>query len=230
MRTGVPLHILRKEVLIEAGFSTDSGHAVFSQERLNQLLARHERMMAREDTWPGIHFEEQVAVAANERYVNLPDNINYTDVSDVSVSFGDMWLPVKYGINAGHRSIYNEDQRATPIMRWEVVAPGNEQFEVWPIGAAAQVLLFSGSKALGQFETDEDTCTLDADVLVLRVAAEILGRDQKQDAAYKLEAAKKITASIIKGQTATREQINMGGTRSGRTLRPGIDFIPPGSA
>jgi len=228
MRTGVPLHQIRKEVLIEAGFSTDVGHSVFSKERLDQMIARNERMMAREHEWPGIHFEEEVSVSANEQYVNMPDDINYTDIKTVHVAYGDDLLPVRYGIGARERSIYNSTQRATPIMRWEVVPPGTDEFEVWPIGNVAQTLLFSGQKSIGVFEDDSDTCTLDADVIVLRVAAEILGRDQKQDAGLKLEMAQRLTNNILKGQSATREQVNMGGVRMGRTLRPGIDFIPPG--
>lgn len=228
MRTGVPLHTLREEVLIEAGFSTDSGHAAFSRQRLNQLLARHERMMAREDDWPGIDFEEQVTVAADARYVNLPTYINYTDISQVHVSYGTEWLPVNYGITARERSIYSATQRATPVSRWEVVAPGNVEFEVWPIGSTAQTLLFTGSKTLGGFSSDEDTCTLDADVLVLRVAAEILGRDRKEDASYKMEMAGRLTENILKRQNTTRAPVSMGGTRQAPQLREGIDYIAPG--
>lgn len=229
MRTGIPLATIRKEVLIEAGFSTDSGSAVFSKEKIDQLIARTERMMARQNTWPGIHFEERLAVPADAQFVSMPVGINYSDISAVHVAFGDDWLPVKYGIGAPERAIYDETQRATPILRWEVVAPGTTQFEVWPVGSQDQVLMFEGSKALGVFEDDTSTCTLDADVIVMRVAAEILGRDRKEDAALKLDMARQMTTDIIKGQTATRGAVNMGGARRGPRLRPGIDYIPSGS-
>lgn len=229
MRSGVPLHQLRKEVMIEAGLSTKAGHAVFTEERLNQLLSRNERNMATEDEWPGLNFEEEVVVLANAQTASLPTNITFTEISAAFVKFGTDWLPIQHGIGAAERSLYDDTQRATPIRRWEVEAPGTSTFEVWPIGNADQTILFEGSRILGGFEDDNDTCTLDADVLVLRVAAEILGRDRKEDAAYKLDKARELTNAITKKQgSAKRESVSMVGRR-GKRLRPGIDYIPPGS-
>jgi len=228
MRTGVTRATLRKEILIEAGYSTETGHAVFNEERINQLIARHERMMGVEDEWPGVNFEEQVTVAANAQYSNLPTNLKFTDITNVSVSYGDDWLPVTYGIGARERTAYSATDRAAPIQRWEVVAPGNEQFETWPIASTAQTLLFEGSKALGGFEDDTDTCTLDGDVIVLRVAAQILGRDRKEDAGLMIEMARRLTDDILKSQAATRGQTELG-KRPRKPLRPGIDYIAPGS-
>lgn len=228
MRTGVSLADIRTEVLIEAGFSTDPGHSAFSKERLDQMIARTERMMAREKTWPGIHFEERVAIGANVQYVDLPDDIASSDIKSAHVGYGDDWLPVTYGIGPVERSIYNESQRAAPIARWEVVAPGDEKFEVWPIGSYAQTLMFTGSKRLGEFKNDASCCTLDADVIVLRVAAQILGRDRKEDARLMLQQANSMTNDLLKDQNTTRAEINMGGNRGVRRLRPGIDYIPSG--
>jgi len=229
MRSGITLATLRKEVMIEAGFSTETGHAVHSAERLRHLLQRTERVMATMDDWPGIHFEEEVAVSADAQYVTLPTNISFTEIDTVHVAFGDEWLPVTQGIGAMERSVYDDTQRATPIRRWEVTAGATTTFEVWPIGATAQTLLFTGAKKLGAFVDDDDTCTLDADVLVLRVAAEILGRDRKEDAALKLETARTLTNQITKKQgVLKRGNINLGRRRT-VNLRPGIDYIAPGS-
>lgn len=229
MRNGVTLATLRDEVLIEAGFETDAGHAVYSKQRLTQMLNRMERYMQQIDDWPSTEFEEEVTVAPDAQFVNLPTNINFTMIDTVHVAFGDDWLPVYHGIGMQQRSIYNSTQRATPIMRWEIRAPGNVDFEVWPIGASQQTLRFSGSKKLGVMATDSDTCTLDADVLVLRVAAEILGRDQKDDASLKLKMAEELTNSILKRQgSAKQTNISLIGREATR-LRPGIDYIPPGS-
>lgn len=227
MRNGVTLATLRTEILIEAGLSTDAGHSIYSEERLNQMINRTERRLSQVFDWPNMETEEQVTVTANTQYVNLPTNINFTNIDTVHVAYGDDWLPVQHGIGARERSIYNSTQRAEPIMRWEIQAPGNTQFEVWPIGATAQTLLFSGTKNIGAMTDDTDTCVLDADVLVLYVAAEILGRDQKDDAQLKLQMARELADSIIMRQGSTkRENINLGPQKT-VTLRPGIDFVPP---
>lgn len=229
MRTGVALHKLREEVLIEAGFSTKTGHSAFSEERLNQLIARHERAMATEDDWPGLDFEETVTVGENTRYVDLPENISFTDISAAYIQYGGDWVPILHGITAADRSVYDDSQRATPIQKWQVRAPGDDDFEVWPIGSTAQTILFEGQKKLGEFEDDNCTCTLDADVLVLRVAAVILGRDKKEDAALKIKEAGALTSRILKKQGSLKSGEVQLGRRPRQQLRPGIDFIAPGS-
>lgn len=229
MRTGVTLATIRNEVLIEAGFSTEAGHATFSRERLNQLINRTERTMSTMDDWPSNQVEEDVAVVADDRYVNLPTNLNFTEIDTVHVLYGDEYLPVAYGIRAEHRSIHGPTDKTSPIQRWEVRSPGNVDFEIWPVSPGSQTLRFEGTKSIGTMAKDNDTCTLDADVIVLRVAAQILGRDRKEDAALLLQEARDLTNMILKRQEAARtEDINLG-HRPQRRWRPGIDYIPQGS-
>lgn len=231
MRTGVPLSTLRREVMIEAGLSTDAGHAIATQEKITHLLNRTERLSYVRETWPVMQIEAQVTVAADAQFAALPSTITSTQIRTAEVLHGNIWLPMSHGISLADKSIYNEDQRSTPIQRYEIVSPGTAQFEVWPIGSVAQIVKFTGQKAIGEMVSDDDTCTLDADVLVLRVAAELLGRDRKEDAALKLDLAKSLTSDLLKLQGGVKDDpIDM--TGRGRNmaprLRPGIDFIPPG--
>jgi hypothetical protein len=228
MRSGVTLANLRNEVLIEAGFSTETGHATAIAPRINQLLQRHQRMMMKENDWPAVGgYEATVTIAADASTGTLPSNLTYTDIGSAYVLYGTQWLPLKLGIGPEERSIYSSAQRSVPIQKWELV-PGTTTFEVWPIGSVEQTVRFQGNKSLGAFSSDSDTCTLDGDVLVLRVAAEILGRDKKEDAALKLRAAKELTEAILKRDGGTKAgQIRLD-MRPKRMLRAGIDFIPPG--
>lgn len=229
MRTGVTLADLRKELQIEAGLTT-SATASQSVERLNHILNRTERLLYATGEWASQDHEEEVIVPANSQFVNLPNQITFTEVDYVHVLYGDDWLEISHGIGPHERSVYSGTQRATPIQRWEVRAPGNTDFEVWPVGNVEQTLRFKGSKTIGGMVQDIDTCTLDGDVLVLSAAAEILGRDRKEDAALKLEMAKSLKATILKKQgAAKRETLSLSGGHASR-LRPGIDYIPPGSS
>lgn len=229
MRSGVPLSEIRKEVMIEAGLSTQAGHAAFNTERLNHMINRMERLMMAEGEWPTLHFEERVTVLADAQYADLPEHISFTMIETAHVAYGSEWLPITQGIGARERTIYNESQRAAPIQKYEVGAERPTQFEVWPIGSSDQTILFQGNYRVGEMASEVDQCALDADVIVLRVAAEILGRDNQADAELKLSLANSHTNKILKRQGAMkRDPINTGRVRKD-IRRPGIDYIPPGS-
>jgi hypothetical protein len=232
MRNGVTLAEIRREVLIEAGYSTEAGHSAYSKERIDQLINRQERRLALlpELDWPALKFEQEVPVAANAQFANLPANITFTMIETAHVRFGDDWLPINHGIGMEHRSIYNATQRAEPIMRWEVQAPGNVNFEVWPIPSAAQTIRFSGQRTFGAMTDDADICAIDADVLVMTVAAQILGRDRKEDAALLMEQGMDHARMVCKRQGSMKREGVQLARRPGIMLRPGIDFIPPGSS
>ena len=228
MRNGVALAVIRKEVRIEAGFSTDAGHSIYSDERLDQMINRTERQLSQTYDWPNMEFEEEVTVPAGARYVNLPTNINFTMIDTAHVKSGDEWLPIYHGISPCERTIYNETQRAEPIRRWDIEAPGDVNFEVWPVGGSDQTILFSGTKSFGSMDKDNDTCVLDADVIVMIVASQILGRDQREDAALMLQNADQLMNAIIKRQGAAKREDIALGRKPRKQLRPGIDYIPPG--
>lgn len=226
MRSGVPLHIIRSEALIEAGQSDDPAHSTFTAKAIDLRINRVERQMASEHEWPMLHFEQDVTVPADARFVSFPDDIRPVDVQSVYVQFGQEWLRVVSGIAAAERSIYTNDMRATPIARWEITADADRQFEVWPIGAVPQILRFSGQRAVGVMKDENDTCTLDADVIVLRVAAEMLARERQEDAAYKSQMAESLTQQILKNLSRTADAASFS-TRPGRIRRPGLDYIAP---
>lgn len=227
MRSGVTLATLRREVAIEAGFSTDAGHAAYSQERINHLINRTERLMAIQDGWPAMSFEETLTVPALGQFANLPVNITFTQITGAFVLYGQDWIRLSHGISPADRSLYAAGQTGAPMQKWEVQAPGTVNFEVWPIAEYEQTMRFTGQRTIGAMVTDDDTCALDGDVIVLKVAAEILGRDRKEDAALKLDLAKSLTVDILKLQGSVKsEEIIFGRNTSEPRPRPGIDFIP----
>ncbi len=230
MRNGIALSVIRTEVLIEAGFGTSTGSAAFSQERITQMINRTERLMYEMDDWGSLNFEETITAAANTQFHTLPTNIRFGDIQSAHVEYGKEWLPISHGISPEDRSIYDTVQRSSPAMKWEVVAAVPiVQFELWPIASAAQDVLFSGQKTLGTMNDENDICTLDADIIVLRAAAEILGRDKKDDASLKLSMAQGLTNSLTKKLGSTKAVTVNTGARRKPNLRPGIDYIAPGS-
>lgn len=229
MRSGIALSTIREEVLIEAGLSAQPGHSTFNIDRINQMVNRIERAMLLEGEWPTLAFEETLTVAADAQYVDLPTNITFTMIDNIYVAYGSEWFEVKSGIGARERTIYNSTQRALPASRYEYRANNPTKLEIWPIGGVEQTLLVEGTKTVGAMREENDVCSLDADVIVLRAAAEILGRENKADAELKLsEAARRMTQLNKFQGSSKRESLNFGRRRT-QVRRPGIDYIPPGS-
>lgn len=229
MRSGVALKTLRKEVAIEAGFSTESGHLAYSTERLNQMINRVERMMSNMDEWPTQNNYAAVTITADTQFHTLPATFDFTGIDTAWCQFGSEWLEVTHGITQYDRSLYSSTQRAEPVRKWMINQSDTTQFEVWPIPGTAQSMRFEGSVKVGVMAADDDLCVLDADIIVMRVAAQILGRDKKDDAALLLDNAQKLTQAILKRQTMNKSgSINLGaGLGQRQRLRPGIDYIPP---
>lgn len=228
MRIGVALSDLREEVLIEAGISSDAGFGVEHHRTVDQKLRRMERLLATKYDFPAMNVEETVTVDADARYADMPANLTFSDIRLVSVAYGSEWLPITHGIGPRERTIYNTSQRALPIQRWEVQAPGNVNFEVWPIGEVEQTLRFEGQKSPGTMTKDTDVCVIDADALVMYAAAEFLARDSKADAELMISNAVAHINEILKAGTIQSGAVTQT-MPGGRVWRPGIDYIPPGS-
>jgi hypothetical protein len=193
------------------------------------MLNRVERAMLLEHEWPTLHFEEDIIVLADEQFVDMPNNIKFTMIESVHVAYGSEWYLVTSGIGASERTIYNDTQRAIPISRYEATANQPNRLKIWPIGEQNQTLKIEGMKSVGAMVNETDECTLDGDALVLTVAAQILGRENKADAELALTAANKIINNVTKRQGSMKSQNVNFGQRRQTILRPGIDYIPPGS-
>lgn len=228
MRTGVTLAQLRKEVMFEAGLSTATTQVTLAAERINHMLNRVERELELAHSWPTMRVERDVTIIANSATGTLPVDLSFTNVAEVTTLFGDQWVLVEHGIGPAQRSLFNSSQRSTPIRRWEVATTGLT-FEVWPISSQAETLRFAGTLAAGAMANDAATCKLDADVLVLHVAAEWLAKGDPETAQLKLLKAKTRIENLLHRQIGAKAPVTNLADRPGRAARPYVDFIPPAS-
>jgi hypothetical protein len=75
-------------------------------------------------------------------------------------------------------------------MRWDYKDISEKQFEVHPIpNTDGGYMRFSGTRNLNPLVADTDKCTLDADLIVLFAAVEILGPRNDKEAERKLKLA-----------------------------------------
>lgn len=230
MRLDVTLGEMRREVQIEAGLSTAAGHSAFSKDRIDQMLNRMQRMMLKSADWPSQKRTHEFILTANSNtYLasNLPSGMTLTSINTIHVQYGTDWLPLSRGIGAREWSEYSASQRTLPVRRWDIINAGMTAVEFWPIASTDQTLRIIGRVVGADMTDDADTPSVDGDVLVLRVAAQIMGRDNKADAALLLQQAKDLEDSIMKDLgSVTAENVNLAG-RAEKRLRPGIDYIPP---
>lgn len=186
-------------------------------------LQRVQRMLWADFAWPHLRTRWDVAMAAGQRYYDLPSGLALERVEKAEVDWGSNWLPLTRGIGGDEYNAFDsaDDERSDPVLRWEARPDG--QFEVWPMPATnTQTVRFTGIGALAAFVDEADVCTLDRDLIVLSAAAE-LARDR--DEAQKFAARAQRLYSQIKGGA------EFGGNRvfnfNGDGSRPGRWPTPP---
>lgn len=175
MATGVALSemllMLRGELLQ----SVNPAHGVNIAPAYKQVLGRVQRTLWMDFDWAHLRVDRDVAMAENQRYYDLPSDMELWRIERVGVKWSGKWRRVDRGIDSTLLNAYDSDleTRADPVLRW---APyGNGQFEVWPVPTTdgLQTIRFRGIRSLGSLVNDNDTCDLDADLIVLVAAAEL---------------------------------------------------------
>ena len=235
MRTGVTLATLRKEVQFEAGLSSAPGHSTQHAERIDHRLNRVEREVALNYTWPTRTIERNVIVGANAQFAVMPVNLTFTMIKTVWCLYaGDQWSPVTHGIGAAERSAVPYTRRQQTTRRWEILSTasanyvaGVAEFEVWPISPVAETLRFTGEVVPGEMSLDTHTCVMDADVLVLIVAGEMLAKADPETAKVLLAKAQARITKLQARQVGMKlPEVNLAGRPRSRP-RAGLDYMPP---
>lgn len=171
-------------------------------------LQRVQRMLWADFAWPHLRDRWDVSLAAGQRYYDIPEALALGRIETVHVKWGDDWYPVERGIGADEWNAFDpDDERTDPVLNWDTRP--NNQIEVWPVPVAdgAQVLRFTGIRALAPFVEDSDTSTLDRDLLILNAAAE-LAREQKDAERFAARARQHYAQLRMREQTAGDRCLN----------------------
>ena len=111
------------------------------------------------------------------------------------------------------------------------------QFEVWPIPPAGQPysLRIEGNAPLNPLIEDTDTCVIDATLVVLFAAAEILAHAKERERLAQAPEGEPVSphADCAAGRAATLDEVacrktadTWGRSTMARRLTPYLDFIP----
>jgi hypothetical protein len=89
---------------------------------------------------------------------------------------------------------------------WDADGPNN--FRVFPTpDTSSGWIRFKGNRALAPFLVDTDVSTLDATVVVLFAAAELLARAKAEDAANKMQKAQRHLTKLLGNKISAKNKI-----------------------
>jgi len=200
-------------------------------ENLKEMLRRVQEQLYDEYDWPHLRVQKTVALAAGQRYYDLPTGLNFDRIEDVRLEYNDVYQGIDRGIELEDYSIFNSNattpERSSPSLKWDIRYTGStEQIEVWPIpNDNIQTLYFLGTQSLSDLIQESDRADLDDRLIVLYAAAEILARQESKDAQAKLEQANKRLATLRKNSIKKAPMIQMGLGRVRGTDRNKVKIV-----
>jgi hypothetical protein len=246
MRVGIALSELRHELMAETFQSLSPNQTTSSTPFYNYQLERVQREQWNTIEWPHLTIYKDMPMVAGQRYYNYPPQLPYDSIFRMWRPEGVNWVPLDYGITPRtYAAMGGETVQAWPPQRWDNYAKYDEtnnvtipagQFEIWPIPTSIPFnIRIEGNAPLNPLVEDTDTCIIDATLIVLMAAAEILAVMKSEGAAMKLQKANGYRRMLIarlgaqqRGmKSLSRDGGHMGALHSQRPWTPYLDFIPP---
>lgn len=158
----------------ELGESMNPNQSGNTDAAYAEKLARMQRQLWFDHAWTHLRKRSLKPLQAGQRYYDWPAEVSLDRVENVDCRWSARWHPVFRGIGPEEFNAFDSDAdvRLDPVMKWEPY--GQEQFEVWPVPASnTGQILIRGIAPLVPLVDVGDFSTLDGDLLVLHVAAEI---------------------------------------------------------
>lgn len=217
MARGTALSVLYTMLQSKIGANTSF---TATKARYYQLISDKQKWLASEYDWPFLEERFDVPIPSQSRYVSFPtmDNVGDTGAMNlerpykVEVKWNLIWSELQYGIGSEQFNYLDSDVPGNiqdPIQRWRWSEAN--QFEIWPINATAQLVRFTGQRALDALVVDTDTADLDDEMLVLFVAADILMRSKQSDAQACLQQASERLRAIRASYPTKPRGLTFGG-------------------
>lgn len=177
----------------EAGHSTHASPGRNVADVVEQTVRRVYERLHDDFAWPHLLIQRDMDLAAGQRIYSFPGNLDPDRVGDAWVleDKDTVWRPVAYGIGAEHWNAYNpdRDERADPVRAWQRYE--GDMIEVWPTPLTSHgKLRIEGMPFARELNNTGDRIDIDANLIALYAAGEILLRQGSSDAEAKLEQAR----------------------------------------
>jgi hypothetical protein len=235
---------LRHELLAETFQSLNPNQTTSSLQNYNYQLSRVQREQWTTIQWPHLTIYKDMPMVPGQRYYSYPKQLPFDSIFRIWRPEGVNWVELDYGIDPStYATMGGETIQAWPPRRWDNCASYNEttdstnpaaQFEIWPIPPAGQPysVRLEGNAPMNQLIEDDDVCVIDATLIVLFAAAEILAIQKSEGAALKLQKAnqwRRMVISRMGAQQRPMRSLSRDGGHTGpagQRLTPYLDFIP----
>jgi len=226
------LDMVRGEAMISTNASLNGNIT----PNLKIIVQRIQRQLWLNYDWKFMKGWSDKTVSAGQRYYDFPTDMDSNRIHQVHYRWNNQFLEICKGISPLDYNAFDSEnatpQRADPVMRWDYRSTNNKQFEIHPIPAtngtaSTGYVRFSGMKNLNPLVADSDRCTLDADLIALYAAAELLGPRSKDEADRKLRIANAMLTSLKGQYQASGQSVGTLGGRGSAGSRQTPRFGPP---
>ena len=226
MARGTQLIKLVEMYRTETGQSINTTMNQADLTHVQNLIRRTQEVLYHKYEWSFLDIFRDETMTPGNRYYTLDADLSYDSIQEVWTrkTTSDAWQRVDYGITPDHYNDQDSDSgdEQDPVRAWDYYEGG--QIEVWPIPVTATTVRFFGKEPLGALLANNDTSTLDDNMIILTAAAETLLDRQPRRAEALLATAADIRMSLI-GNQAHKRPVNLGSTRVGRTTRPAYGWL-----
>ena len=204
---------LIERVQIEASLALGATFGISQRTHIIGLLNRVQRDLARDRDWDELKTHVVIPTVIGTDTYSIPNTMNFEGMETLHSRDGTSLVKMKLGF--GPRELASIDPDTTnewPITRWRLSPLSVSDFEVWPNPSLVGSIDIEGQKKPALLVDDADFCTLDADVLALRVAGQLLAKSSPREADLKFANADRAILSLLARQGATKgESITLGG-------------------
>jgi hypothetical protein len=219
----VQLGELIERVRVEQGVSLNPAHSVQQRGHIVGLLNRIQRDIASDSDWDVLDAHVTVDMLPGVWTYDIPNVMNFEKMRLLYVRDGASIHEIKKGF--GPVQFVQSDPTAGamdwPVRRWRLAASSIHSIDLWPAPDRAAKLEILGQKIPTRMSDDEDFSSLDADVLALRAAANMLAKTDPSTARVKLDAADRRIISLRADQSSNKgEDIVLGGGLRGQFRNP----------
>jgi hypothetical protein len=200
----------------EAGHSLAVAQGVNTEATLKYLLKRTQEELWTAFTWPELMLRDDRTLAPGVYSYGYSANLKFDAIRETwaASDASSQWCQVGYGISEDklQAGTVLNTARSDPVQVWE--ASGSDQFRVWPTPDSAAFLRFKGNRELGPLITNSDASTLDATLIILFAASELLARSKAEDAPNKLQKAQRHLQKLLGNQVSGKHKMSTYGSQS----------------
>lgn len=227
------LSVMVKNLRAEAGHALSVAQGINQYETLKYLLARTQEELWTAFVWPDLTVRADVAMAAGQYVYPFPTTpvpMTYDMVRETwaAQTGSASWCPIVYGIDENfiQPGTGANTVRADPVQAWDVEGPSS--FRVYPTPNSNNGWIrFKGNQQLGPFVADSDLSTLDATLIELFAAAELLSRAKAEDAAGKMQKAQRHLSKLLGNKISAKMKITtLGGGAPATWQRDPLAYGP----